>query len=126
MTGDDASSDTRLTSSDAWLTSSGTRQTSSGTRQTSSGTRQTSSGTRQTSSDAQRPRSSGDRRLSEVGRLLGARRDGVGPAPRPWGDDAAGLAFERRYRPVEAHVLAAWEQLAQYVEGLGDAGPERP
>lgn len=66
------------------------------------------------------------RRLSETGRALGAQRDGVGPAPRPWGDDEAGRAFERRYRPAEAHVLAAWQQLAQYVESLGDAGLERP
>jgi len=65
------------------------------------------------------------RRLSEAGRLLGVRRHGVGPAPRPWGDDEAGQAFERRYRPVETHVLAAWEQLAQYVEGLGADGLER-
>ena len=69
---------------------------------------------------------SGARRLSEAGRALGAQRDGLGPAPRPWGDDEAGRAFERRYRPVEAQVLAAWEQLARYVEDLGDAGVERP
>jgi len=69
---------------------------------------------------------SGARRLSEAGRALGAQRDGLGLAPRPWGDDEAGRAFERRYRPVEAQVLAAWEQLARYVEDLGDAGVERP
>jgi hypothetical protein len=62
-------------------------------------------------------------RLSEAGRSLRAQRDGIGPAPRPWGDDAAGQAFERRYRPVEAHVLTAWDQLARYVEGLGEDRP---
>jgi len=69
---------------------------------------------------------SGARRLSEAGRSLSAQRDGIGPAPQPWGDDEAGRAFERRYRSVEAQVLAAWEQLGRYVEDLGDAGLERP
>jgi hypothetical protein len=69
----------------------------------------------------------GSRRLSSVGRELGVLRDGAGAsvaavsAARPWGDDEAGRAFESRYRPVEAQVLTAWEQLAQYVESLGDA-----
>jgi len=63
------------------------------------------------------------RRLSEAGRALGAQRASLGSAPRPWGDDAAGLAFERRYRPVETHILAAWGQLARYVEGLGEERP---
>lgn len=61
-------------------------------------------------------------------RALGALRDGPGAsiaaasASRPWGDDEAGRAFERRYRPVEAQVLAAWEQLARYMESLGRDG----
>ncbi|WP_433299451.1 hypothetical protein ACQP2F_46215 [Actinoplanes sp. CA-030573] len=61
-------------------------------------------------------------------RSLAALREGAGAsiaaasAARPWGDDEAGRAFERRYRPVEAQVLAAWEQLAQYMESLGRDG----
>ena len=68
----------------------------------------------------------GARRIGDVGRSLTALRDGDGSAltsasaARPWGGDEAGRAFECRYRPVEAQVMAAWEQLAQYVEGLGD------
>lgn len=66
------------------------------------------------------------RRISEAGRVLGVQRDTAGAAvaaasaARPWGDDEAGRAFEGRYRVVETHVLGAWEQLAQYVESLGD------
>ena len=73
----------------------------------------------------------GARRLQTAGQELGAQRDGAGAslaaasAARPWGSDEAGLAFERRYRPAEAHVLAAWEQLAQYVESLGEAAGRR-
>jgi len=67
------------------------------------------------------------RRLGDAGRSLSAQRDGAGSAlaaasaARPWGDDEAGRAFESRYRPMEAHVLSAWAQLARYVEGLGDS-----
>ncbi|WP_433372467.1 hypothetical protein ACQPZX_49520 [Actinoplanes sp. CA-142083] len=66
------------------------------------------------------------RRISEAGRMLGVQRDNAGAAlaaasaTRPWGDDEAGRAFEGRYRKVESQVLGAWEQLAQYVERLGD------
>jgi hypothetical protein len=69
--------------------------------------------------------------LSAAGRELGEQRNDSGAAlaaasaARPWGDDEAGRAFERRYRPVETQVLTAWEQLARYVESLG-AASERP
>lgn len=63
----------------------------------------------------------GARLLSAAGREIGAQRDGVGAASAPWGADEAGRAFERRYRPVETQVLAAWEQLASYVQSLGEA-----
>jgi hypothetical protein len=63
----------------------------------------------------------GARLLSAAGRELGAQRDYVGVASSPWGADPVGRAFEERYRPVETQVLAAWEQLASYVEGLGEA-----
>ncbi|MEU4243041.1 hypothetical protein [Actinoplanes sp. NPDC026619] len=63
----------------------------------------------------------GARLLSAAGRELAAQRDGVGEAASPWGADEAGRMFERRYRPVEAQVLTAWEQLAAYVESLGAA-----
>jgi hypothetical protein len=62
--------------------------------------------------------------VREAGRQLGALREVEGAAvaaasaARPWGEDEAGRAFERRYRPVEAQVLGAWEQLARYVERL--------
>ncbi|GIM88554.1 hypothetical protein [Paractinoplanes toevensis] len=69
----------------------------------------------------------GARLLSAAGRELGAQRDVSGAAVaamsavRPWGGDEAGRAFEQRYRPVETQVLTAWQQLAAYVESLGDA-----
>jgi hypothetical protein len=66
----------------------------------------------------------GARDLAEAGRVLAARRDDLGAsvAPgRPWGDDRAGRAFDRRYRAIEEQVLDAWEQLAAYVESLGEA-----
>lgn len=78
---------------------------------------------------AERP---GARALAAAGRDLGAMRAGPGAslaaasAARPWGDDEAGRAFELRYRSVEAQVLSAWEQLAGYVESLGEAHRERP
>ncbi|GAA2635907.1 hypothetical protein [Paractinoplanes durhamensis] len=62
----------------------------------------------------------GARLLSAAGRELGAQRHDVGAAGTPWGADEAGRAFERRYREVETQVLTAWEQLAAYVESLGD------
>jgi hypothetical protein len=63
----------------------------------------------------------GARLLSAAGRELGAQRDDVGTAAAPWGADEVGRAFEQRYRPVESHVLTAWEQLAAYVQSLGEA-----
>ena len=63
----------------------------------------------------------GARLLSAVGRELAAQRDDARVAASPWGADEAGRAFELRYRPVEAQVLTAWEQLAAYVESLGEA-----
>jgi len=70
---------------------------------------------------------SGARSLTAAGQDLAARRDSAGAAiaaasaAQPWGHDAAGMAFESRYRTVESQVLAAWEQLAGYLESLGDA-----
>jgi hypothetical protein len=67
------------------------------------------------------------RELAGAGRLLAARRADLGAeleaaaADRPWGDDRGGQAFDGRYRAVERPVLEAWEQLAAYVEGLGEA-----
>jgi hypothetical protein len=63
---------------------------------------------------------SGARELRAAGRSLGSLRDVVTPAARPWGDDEAGRAFESRYRLVETQILGAWDQLAQYVESLGE------
>jgi len=63
----------------------------------------------------------GARLLSAAGRELSAQRDGFGAAGSPWGGDEAGRTFERRYRPIETQILSAWEQLAAYVESLGDA-----
>jgi hypothetical protein len=70
---------------------------------------------------------SGARALSAAGQDLGAGRATAGAAlaaasaAMPWGRDDGGRAFESRYRSVESQVLAAWEQLASYVESLGDA-----
>lgn len=66
----------------------------------------------------------GARDLAEAGRVLAARRADLGTtvaAGRPWGEDRAGRAFDRRYRAIEEQVLDAWEQLAAYVESLGEA-----
>jgi hypothetical protein len=69
----------------------------------------------------------GARDLARAGRSLAAHRDGLGAqisagaARRPWGDDRAGRAFDQRYRAIEGQVLDACEQLAAYVESLGDA-----
>jgi hypothetical protein len=67
---------------------------------------------------------SGARDLAEAGRVLAARRADLGPtvaAGRPWGDDQAGRVFDQRYRTIEEQLLDAWEQLAAYVESLGEA-----
>ncbi|MFC7276735.1 hypothetical protein ACFQS1_22315 [Paractinoplanes rhizophilus] len=67
------------------------------------------------------------RRISDAGRMLGAERESAGAAvaaasaARPWGDDEAGRAFDGRYRTMASQILTAWEQLARYVEGLGEA-----
>jgi hypothetical protein len=72
------------------------------------------------------------RDLAVAGRKLAALRAGAGgelaaaSAARPWGDDAAGRAFEQRYRSIEEQVLGAWEQLAGYLERLGEPTRERP
>jgi hypothetical protein len=69
----------------------------------------------------------GARDLAGAGRSLAARRDDLGAeistvaAGRPWGDDRAGEVFDRRYRAIERQVLDACEQLAAYVESLGEA-----
>jgi hypothetical protein len=69
----------------------------------------------------------GARDLSEAGRRLAEQRHGPGAwveaasGARPWGHDDIGRTFDRHYRPVERQVLDAWEQLAAYVESLGEA-----
>lgn len=69
----------------------------------------------------------GARDLSEAGRQLAEQRHGPGAGveaasgARPWGHDDIGRTFDRQYRPVERQVLDAWEQLASYVESLGEA-----
>jgi hypothetical protein len=40
---------------------------------------------------------------------------------RPWGSDDIGQAFENNYRPIEQQVFQAWRQVAEYVQGLGEA-----
>ncbi len=40
---------------------------------------------------------------------------------RPWGSDDIGQAFEKNYRPIEQQVFQAWRQIAEYVQGLGEA-----
>ena len=40
---------------------------------------------------------------------------------RPWGNDDIGQSFENNYRPIEQLVFQAWDQLARYVEQLGEA-----
>ena len=40
---------------------------------------------------------------------------------RPWGADDIGQSFENNYRPIERQVFQAWEQLARYVQQLGEA-----
>jgi hypothetical protein len=58
---------------------------------------------------------------------MAGQREGAGAeiekaaAGRPWGDDRAGQVFDRRYAVIQRQVLDAWEQLATYVEGLGEA-----
>jgi hypothetical protein len=69
----------------------------------------------------------GARELSAAGSDLAGQRQNAGSAiaaasaVRPWGGDAGGQAFDQRYRTVERQVLDAWEQLADYIESLGDA-----
>lgn len=69
----------------------------------------------------------GSRALRAAGEHLRAQRNGLGAdleaasAARPWGTDEYGRNFETQYRPVEQQVLDAWQQLAAYVEGLGEA-----
>jgi len=65
----------------------------------------------------------GARDLAAAGQMMAAQRTRAGAeiekaaADRPWGDEA----FDRRYATIQRQVLDAWEQLAAYVEGLGDA-----
>ena len=64
----------------------------------------------------------GARDLAAAGQTMASQRAGAGAeieqaaATRPWADDA----FDRRYAAIQSQVLEAWEQLAAYVEGLGD------
>jgi len=68
----------------------------------------------------------GAREMSIAGQDLADLRAGAGAAiaaasaAPPWGNDDMGRSFERNYRPVEQQVLAAWEQLAAYLESLGE------
>jgi hypothetical protein len=70
-------------------------------------------------------RGAGD--LSAAGAEFAELRAGAGAeiaaatARRPWGSDAMGQSFERNYRPIELQVLQAWAQLAEYIQGLGEA-----
>jgi hypothetical protein len=65
----------------------------------------------------------GARDLVTAGQMMAGQRAGLGAeiekasAGRPWGDDG----FDRRYATIERQVLDAWEQLAGYVESLGEA-----
>jgi hypothetical protein len=65
----------------------------------------------------------GARDLATAGQMMATQRAGAATAieqaaaQRPWGDDA----FDRRYAAIQSQVLDAWEQLAAYVESLGDA-----
>ncbi len=69
----------------------------------------------------------GSQALRAAGEHLGAQRNGLGgdleaaSAGVPWGTDEYGRSFEKQYRPVEQQVLDAWQQLAAYLEGLGEA-----
>jgi hypothetical protein len=69
----------------------------------------------------------GAHELIAAGRVLAELQRGAGAsvaaasAGQPWGRDGVGLAFERQYRPVERQILLAWEQLAAYMESLGEA-----
>jgi hypothetical protein len=72
----------------------------------------------------------GSRALSAAGEDFGARRNRSGAeiaaasSAAPWGRDKYGRSFEQHYRPFEQQVLEAWEQLAAYVSGLGDAAAQ--
>ena len=72
----------------------------------------------------------GARGLAASGENLSSQRAGAGnelaasSAGRPWGKDQVGAAFEKEYRPMEQKVLQAWEQIAAYVEGLGQAAAQ--
>lgn len=72
----------------------------------------------------------GSRALSAAGEDLGARRLRTGTeiaaasSATPWGRDEYGRSFEVHYRPFEEQVLEAWERLAAYVSGLGDAAAQ--
>jgi hypothetical protein len=65
----------------------------------------------------------GARDLALAGQMMAGQRAGLGAeiekasADRPWGDDG----FDRRYATIERQVLDAWEQLAGYLESLGEA-----
>jgi hypothetical protein len=72
----------------------------------------------------------GARELRAAGRALAELRRSAGAsvaaasAGQPWGCDDVGHAFEQQYRPVERQVLEAWEQLAAYIESLGEAAAQ--
>lgn len=65
----------------------------------------------------------GARDLATAGQMMATLRAGRGvaiekaAAARPWGDEA----FDRRYATIQRQVLDAWEQLAGYLESLGEA-----
>jgi hypothetical protein len=69
----------------------------------------------------------GSRALQAAGEQLGAQRKSLGTdleaasGTVPWGTDEYGGSFEKQYRPVEQQVLDAWQQMAAYLLGLGEA-----
>ena len=69
----------------------------------------------------------GARNLTAAGQHYRNLLDGAGAditeitGRRPWGSDDIGQAFENNYRPIERQVFQAWDQLARYVQQLGEA-----
>lgn len=69
----------------------------------------------------------GGRNLAAAGKHLATGRNTSGAelmglsAGKPWGTDDIGNAFNKEYAPMEQKVMSAWLQLAEYIEGLGEA-----
>jgi hypothetical protein len=43
---------------------------------------------------------------------------------QPWGKDDIGAAFQQNYAPMLSQFMEAFEQVAHYVEGLGEAAEQ--